>query len=449
MKINLYHLAKISVASVCALLWIWVLPNTIALRHLLLGIGFIAGAFIIKSNWTLLSSFSPSKIPLILVSSLFIWVGIHYFFFSLNPELELSEIGGLWIRTFAGFVMAIGFGISLCRHENLRKYFYFSIFAVPIINVSAFLYSSYLQGSFISALNSFIFFIFAKIETAYFGGIAIAIAVANLIYILYRKRGKTSILQITLYFLGITVALLSAFLSNTKNGIAIGLGMCGILMLTISFQVLLNFKCLKKSSLLVGMLSIVLVTLVWQAHKSHASDGWSTIFEDVKVSIDIDKNTQWQHREGTVPAPMNSLGVPAAMNTYSRFSYIAVGTRLIGQYPLGYGSVNRSFNGMQDHAKIYHEHTGQVHSGWVDFGLAFGLPGLCLIFFALIFIIYFGATDNSELSLNALMICLMIIPFGFIAEISYKQYFEATIFFIVLASTLVAFSSAESRMKAI
>jgi O-antigen ligase len=104
---------------------------------------------------------------------------------------------------------------------------------------------------------------------------------------------------------------------------------------------------------------------------------------------------------------------------------------------------------MQDHAKIYHEHTGQVHSGWVDFGLAFGLPGLCLIFFALIFILYFGATDKSELSLNALMICLMIIPFGFIAEISYKQYFEATIFFIALASTLVAFSAAESRMKAI
>jgi O-antigen ligase len=160
--------------------------------------------------------------------------------------------------------------------------------------------------------------------------------------------------------------------------------------------------------------------------------------KDGNYSSDIDKNTQWQSKEGTVEAPLNSLGIPAALNTYSRFAYIAVGIRLIDQYPLGYGSVNQSFNGMQTHANIYHEHEGQVHSGWVDFGLAFGVPGLSLIFLTLIMIIYLGIKQGGELSLIAVIYCLMLIPFGLIAEISYKQYFEATLFFIAFAATIVA-----------
>ena len=439
MKIKDDLLAKISVASVCILLWIWVLPHTIALRHILLMIGCLSGICLIKKNWALLSQFAPRKIPLILVVSLFLWVGIHYFFFSLNPELELSEIKGLWLRAFAGFIMAIGFSISLCRYENLRKYFYFSIFAVPIINVVAYFYASYIHGSLLRP-DGFIFFLYTKIETAYFGGIAIAVAVANLINLLSSKSKSPSYFLIGFYLFGIALALLSAILSNTKNGIAIGLGLCLFLCGTILIMVILNFKRLKKSAILVGMLIIILGFLAWHGHKSLASKGWDTIFEDIKVSIDIDKNAQWQKLEGTVEPPLNSLGVPAALNTYERFAYIVVGLRLIKNYPLGYGSVNSSFNGMQDYAKIYHEHTGQVHSGWIDFGLGFGLPGLGLILLTLVAVLYFAIRQNGELPLISAMICLMLIPFGFIAEISYKQYFEATLFFITLASVLVAYS---------
>ena len=158
----------------------------------------------------------------------------------------------------------------------------------------------------------------------------------------------------------------------------------------------------------------------------------------MKVSVDVDNNTQWQRGEGTVQTPLSSLGVPAALNTYYRVAWGTVGTRLIGQYPWGYGSINQSFNGLQSYANIYHEHGGQVHSGWIDFGLAFGMPGLSLIFLALIFIIYFGLKQGNELSLVAAIYCLMLIPFGLIAEISYKQYFEATLFFVTFSSTIVA-----------
>jgi hypothetical protein len=116
-----------------------------------------------------------------------------------------------------------------------------------------------------------------------------------------------------------------------------------------------------------------------------------------------------------------------------------VGIRLIGKHPFGYGSVNQSFNGLQTYENIYHEHEGQVHSGWIDFGLAFGLPGLSIIFLSLVAIFFIGLKQKSILSLIAVLFSIMLIPFGLIAEISYKQYFEATLFFIAFSSTIVAF----------
>ena len=42
--------ASLSALSAFALMFIWVLPNTIALRHALLGVGAIAGLFLIKGH---------------------------------------------------------------------------------------------------------------------------------------------------------------------------------------------------------------------------------------------------------------------------------------------------------------------------------------------------------------------------------------------------------------
>lgn len=439
MKLREKLLANISTASACILLWVWVLPGTIALRHGLLGIGCIAGISLIKENWTKLSSAKINLIPLFLITALFFWVGVHYFFFSLNPELELSEIKGLWARSLAGCIMAVGFGISLSRYSHLRNYFYISIFAVPIINTITYFYDCYITDSILKP-NDFVKFYFAKIETAYFGGIATAVAVANLVFLFSGKVEKKDYPLITYYFLGIALVLFSAMVSSTKNGIAISMALCLLLALIIVIRAFKGVGSTKKVAIVVLTFLMLLVALVGYGHKSFAPKGWDSIFEDVKVAIDIDKNNQWQFREGTVEAPLNSLGVPAALNTYVRFAYITVGMQLINKHPLGYGSINQSFNSMQGYENIYHEHTGQVHSGWVDFGLAYGFPGLGLMLLVLLSIVCLGVRQRGELPLVAVMYCLMLIPFGVIAEISYKQYFEATLFFIAFSSTVVAFS---------
>jgi hypothetical protein len=437
MTINQRYLSNISVASVCALLWIWVIPGTIALRHGLLGIGCIAGILLVKNSWASLSKSRFRLTPLCAIAGLFIWVGIHYLFFSLNPTLELSEIKGLWLRSFAGCMMAMGLAIALSNHHSLRKYFYISIFAVPFLNLMTYLIACIQNGAFIKPIDFFQFY-FAKIETAYFGAVATVVAVIRLYFALFDNNQKNRNLQMALYFLGIALVLLSDLVTNTKNGIAITLSLCALLSLAIAVKVLSNLKSAKGPAFIVGVLMLFLLALVWQGHKSFAYKGWDTIYQDIGVAIDIDKNTQWQKKEGTVEPPLNSLGLPASLNTYSRFAYGAVGIRLISSYPYGYGSINQSFDGLQTFANVDHEHRGQVHSGWIDFGLAFGLPGLALIFTSLIAVIIIGIRQKNELSMLAALLAGMLIPFGLIAEISYKQYFEATLFFIVFAATIVA-----------
>ena len=447
MKIAEKYLATISLASICLLLLIWVLPNTIALRNILLALGGLCGLALIKENWSYFNRLSLRMLPLYLLLSLFIWVLIHYALFSPNRQLEFSEIKSLWLRVFACFSMAIGLAIVLHKNTDLRKYFFFSLFFVPIVNLVAYGYASYLNGGLVKP-NDFIFFLFAKIETAYFGALAASIAIANLIYLFVIKDIKSSKTQLALYLSGLGIVLISALASNTKNGIAISVALTAFLSLVILINSILNRKSSKLFSIAALIFVLGVVGLVWQKHLTLASSGWDSVLQDAKIAINIDGNKQWQ--DGSYKTlPLNPSGKEVAINTYERFAYASVGIRLIERFPLGYGSINRSFVGLQDLAQIPHSHhQGQVHSGWIDFGLAYGIPGLLLLFSAMLLIIGFAIMNPTLLSLCAGMICIALIPMGVIAEICYKQYFEAMIFFITLASALIILEG-KSRAYAI
>ena len=445
MKITEKQLAITSVASICGLLFIWVVPNTIALRHLLLILGALSAIGLIKANWVYFKKINSSFLPAFCLLGLFAWVLIHYSFFSLNSELELSEIKGVWMRSVIGAIAAVGLGISLTKYADLRKYFYVALFSTPAINVASYIWASYLHGALVKP-NDFVRFLFTKIETAYFGAVAASVATGSLIYLLTRGINRTKAYQILWWLLGLILVLASALISSTKNGMAISLGLCLFLALVMAANAILNTGGSKVLSVIVLSATLLFAGVAWEGHKLFAYKGWDTVFQDAGLGLDIDHNQQWQKREGTVPMPINSEGIPAAINTYIRFAYAAVGVRLISEYPMGYGSINRSFSMLTKYAQVPIEHDGQVHSGWIDFGLAFGIPGLILIFSAMLSIVYFGLKGGSSLELPWVIFCLAFLPFGLFAEITWKQYFEATIFFISLGATIVMF--AERKPKA-
>jgi O-Antigen ligase len=444
MKISEKQFAIASVTSIIGLLCIWVIPNTIALRHLLLVASCLSAIGLIRYHWAELKSVDSRFIPLLCIFGLFLWVLIHYAFFSLNPELELSEIKGLWMRSLVGAIAAVGLGIAIVKYPKLRLYFYLALFLTPAINVLAYCWASYLNHGLLKPMD-FYRFLYTKIETAYFGAIAAAVATGNLIHQMTNKIDKSKTLQILWWLMGLVLVLVSALIASTKNGVAIALCLCIFLAVVVVINAILHKDGSKRLSVVVVIAILLLSVGAWESHKSLAYRGWDTVFQDAALGLDIDTNKQWQKGEGTVPMPINSSGVPAATNTYMRFAYAAVGIRLMKEYPLGYGSINQSFNGLQEQAKILHEHEGQVHSGWIDFGLAFGVPCLLLVFASLLSIICFGLKSRSPIALPWVIVCLTFIPFGLIAEITYKQYFEATIFFLTLGSTIIIFTGNGSK----
>jgi hypothetical protein len=447
MKISENQFALASIASIFGLLFIWVLPNTIALRHLLLGAGCLSSIGLIWHNWVQFKHANARIFPLTCIFVLFVWVLIHYTFFSLNPQLELSEIKGLWMRSLVGSIAAVGLGIVIVRYSKLRLCFYIALFSTPFINVIAYCWASYLNHGLVKP-NEFVFsFLFGKIETAYFGAVAGAIATGNLIHLMTGKINKVKTLPILCWLIGLALVLVSALISSTKNGIAIALGLCAFLAVVVVINSIFRKGGSKVTSVLVVIAILLLSAGIWEGHKSLAYRGWDTVVQDAALGLDINTNKQWQKIEGSVTMPLNSLGIPAAINTYTRFAYAAVGIRLIANYPMGYGSINNSFEGLQNLAQIPHQHDRQVHSGWIDFGLAFGIPGLLLIFASLISIIYFGILSNTSITLPWVIVCIAFIPFGLIAEISYKQYFEATIFFLTLASTVIILGTEKQQIE--
>ena len=354
----------------------------------------------------------------------------------MNPALERMEITGLWARTFVSAMLGVSVVLSLKKYPQLCFIFFMAIFFASTINLVAYAWFSYQEGLWILPVDYFNKrYFFTKIETAFFGTMAIAVASANIIYLVRGQFDSTKKYQLGCWFFGIFIAIASGIASNTKNGVAMGLALCVILGLSIIFTGLTKSKSLA-TFLLPIIFLILLAGSAWKIHDRFSYRGWGTLFDDIKIGVQIENYPQWQNPR-LLGYPKNSLGEVVAENTYERVAWATEGIKLILRHPLGYGSINRSFIGMLDADGVNHQFNGQTHSGWVDFGLAFGIPGLAILLTALLIIIYLGLTQSTQFSLMGVWIAFGLLPFCLIAETSFKQYFEAWIFFVAFATTCV------------
>lgn len=426
--------------SVVGLLIIWVLPNTIALRNVLLITGGISGFIVIIKSHFFVGRSWQEMAPLYLFGLLFIWALAHFFLFTLNPEISLNELKSIWFRSALGAVTAIGLSIVLRLNQALRPYFFISLFAVAWINLGAYVWLSLEAGQLLLPADFVWKFVFKKIEAAFFGVIAISIACANIVFLMSKKMDKNNTKYLIYWFLGIVSATLSSLVANTKNGVAMALGLCVLLGIVLIYKASFGKASSRLKLLLPASFIVIVLVGGWKVHTQFASQGWSTLLEDIKISSQIDKHNFWRfnsHHWNQVMGeefPKNSKGLPVAGNTYERITWATQGVMLISQYPLGYGSINRSFVGMLNHAKVDQQLESQTHSGWIDFGLAFGLPGLLILFLTFFSIIYNGLIRGNQFGLIGVWLILGLMPFGLIAEINYKHNFEILLFFISFAA---------------
>ncbi len=314
------------------------------------------------------------------------------------------------------------------------------MFAVPMINIGAYLYLSLLEGKLLLPEEFVWRFYFKKIEAGFYGVLAIAVACANIFWAMLQKHFVwTSIIY---WGIGAAIALISAMLANSKNGVAGGVGLCLLLILFLIIRAIWSvfqqkdFEKAKK--ILWPALSIFMTILVIVFfHQKFASRGWDTLIEDIRYSSKVSDHNHWREPSLGGARPINAAGTLVATNTYERVAWAVVGVQLVKAYPLGYGSINHSFLGMLNHAQIEQKLNCQTHSGWIDFALAFGAPGIFILAIAFLLVIYFGIKQLNQFSLTGIWLVFGIVPFGLIAEITYKHNFETLIFFTAFACSLV------------
>jgi len=137
---------------------------------------------------------------------------------------------------------------------------------------------------------------------------------------------------------------------------------------------------------------------VWKTHAHFSTGGWTTLVPDIKTAIDVENQFSWRTDNPEYVLPLNDQGQKVSGSTYMRVAWAVVGIQLIGRHPLGYGSINSSYDGLLELEGIDPGKHGQTHSGWVDFGLAYGLPRLALLmgtFLAALFLSAKATTINS------------------------------------------------------
>lgn len=414
----------------CLLLVIWTIPHTTALRNITIVLGGAISLWLVITDAHLRQTLNNPAMWAF--GALLIWVVVHYWLFSMQPDLQFKELTGLWMRVFLALCLGATTAYFLLQNPKYALWFGLCIASVVLINLVAFGWKYAQMGYFSVAIGK----PFYKVETVFWGAILTAYSFGNLAYLLRTSDSRTFIKKSTPFFFLIVCAALSAFVSSAKNGIL----SIGILTLLFIWSTLLYSRQSRHKISALALLAALIASVILAHIKQ--SPGWATLFQDAYIAMQINQFDHWQNTgiKGLPP------GVIAA-NTYERVAWITAGIHLIVEHPFGFGLINNSFNQFWATTGNSGISATQTHTGWIDLGLAFGFPAIVLTGYVIFYILIRTAFTKNRFATVAFWICLGITLLAFHAEIFYKQFFEASLFFLSYSATIASYVTKQGKIQ--
>jgi hypothetical protein len=442
-RFNQLGFSLIFISSV--LLGIWATKDTIALRNILLVLGALLSLIYITLEFRLYHLASKltlkTSIPLILIGLMFSWVVFHFFFLSRYPELQFDELKSTWLRSFLAVILALGTGLAIGRKPNLIHLLWLGILAsflvlfyqyIPIAIAKKSLFAPDWYGT------SYIYL--AKINGVLMGTILIAGLTGTLIDNA-RSMGvnKKIIFFSFIYWLfGVFLAIYSyVYIFMARNGI----GLASLLLITwlvIGIAVFLRNKRKKQTAqipkfiLLSAILAIILFG--WFAKedlKTHPQ--WINLFQDISIAVQVERYQNWKSPH-TFGYPLNQSGFTVDSSAYVRVAWATAGFAiLMPEKPFGLGVLNGPFSILmkQMYGIDLPPNLSSTHSAWVEFGLAFGYPGVLLLLSALVVLIV-RSLYKSFFSATCLSISLSLLLMYTVGELSTAHAVELLFYWLTL-----------------
>ncbi|MBU3604204.1 O-antigen ligase family protein [Polynucleobacter sp. AP-Kaivos-20-H2] len=425
------------------LLAIWSIKNTIALRNSLLALGAIAG-LLFFINYPKDSRKTPHLgrlsqfTPLILSGCMFIWVLIHYIGFSQEFALQSQELTSTWLRVLLATIIGAATGLIL-RDHPIRSQFLWAGLLSSFIYLLIHYLGAYSQSGLAFMPNYYFSSPFGnKINTVLMGNLFIS-AICGCSADAFNQKQIKLTWGLSLFWLLGALTILFSFTTiiDTRNGIGIALILIGSWILYVGSFILKRQLSTRehswKSSIILFIPLLIGVIFV-QQHLS-INRGWNHFIDDVSVAVQIKEVPNWQDVK-KYGYPRTNSGESVYPNNYERAAWATAGIETIAANPLGYGLLEHSLGKLI--RKSYPEAVIQsAHSAWIDYGLAFGLPGLIFTIGALLSIIVIAINSQSPQRLTAIWIAGGILLIFTFAEVSSKHTIEILFFCIALLNTMV------------
>lgn len=423
---------------------IWVLPETILIRHICLIVGALISLYVIYQNRCLL--LTKQALPIWMLCLLFAWALFHLLFLGQDFDAQWQEWTTIWKRAAIGLVFAIGLGIAITRQAQITNSvlgrasqiswrIIFVGLALPTLiywvkfGLTLAAYSQQVDIPDFALLHreSAKYYVH-KSSYVFFCLPLLAVSLGRL-YQLYQVK-KIFKSESMLYVVCVFAVFMNFVFERDRNGeiysfflILVFFGLCGK-----GF-----FGSTSKKNIAIGVATL-LIPLAFTVHQLTNNEYWKNIFSDAKIAIEVERYDHWKDTP-TKGLPINDQGKMLTGSNYERIAWGYIALQLIADHPMGYGMVEKSFGylGMQRYpdAKLH-----QSHSGWLDFTLGMGIPGTFLLLGSSI-LAWFGARRNlppwSAIGLWGLASPVLLLC---TTEVSQKVFIDAFIFLIAFVSAL-------------
>jgi hypothetical protein len=432
------------------LLGIWAVKHTIALRNILLVSGTLFSIYYIAQEWwygELKNQCNFWKVlPILLVALSYVWVTVHYLFLSVDPVKQFEELSSTWLRAFMGSIIGLATGLALRNHPNRLNLLWLGIFIVFLFLFYQYIPRALAQNKLlVPDYDHYLFHL--KINTVLMGMILIAGIDGALLdhFRTIEYRWSNFRLWYLLYWLlGTSLVLWSfVYIVDARNGIGLSTILYGFwficaLVFFIRSQIRRpNLKSLL--ALLIAGISLCLI-LYFAYLQTAVNKGWHTLTDDVKIAVQIDRYAHWQNL-AQMGYPKRDDGQMVTANTYERVAWAVAGTRAIIAYPQGVGVLAYPFAkhpNAPPKMVVGPDSQGiATHSGWVEFGLAFGIPILVLIFGALLVTFIEAARHAYPARMTVLGFTVLIACSYTVGELSIQHGAEILFYLLALVSALL------------
>jgi len=432
------------------LLGIWAVKETIALRHILLVAGTLLSLYYIALEFkcgALNEQLTLWKaIPFVLLVFVFFWVIVHYFFFSADPISQFKELKSTWFRTLLASTVGLGTGLALRNHPNRLNILWLGIFVAFLALFYQYIPRAFSQNKlFVPDHSAYLFHL--KINIVLMGMILIAGINGALLDHLRNIQYHWSAVRLwyLLYWLLGTILSLWAFvyIANARNGIGLttifyGFWFICALVFFIQSQTyrpnLMSFIAL----LFTGI--CLCLVLYFSFLQSTVNEGWHSLLKDAKLAMQIDRYPNWQNLD-QMGYPKHEDGQVVTPNTYERIAFATAGSRAILAYPQGVGTLAYPFakHPQRPPKMEVGPNTNGIatHSGWVELGLAFGIPILVLIFSILLITFIEAARHSYPARMTVLGFAVMIMCLYTVGEATIQHGIEILFFLLALMPTLL------------